>query len=108
MHNGRKMTLSVPNIDTGYRIVAGSIDTATGPTGYRVAAERILHGSVDTGCFISGETIYRKPRLDTGFSVFGGVIWGPGSELPFLAQPVERPLAKTTKIAPAQANTPGA
>ena len=96
-------TVNLPNIDTGYRIVAGSIDTASGPSGYRVAEEHILHGSVDTGYFIAGETIYRKPMVDTGFSVLGGVIWGPGSALPFLEQRPERPLTKTTRIDPVPA-----
>jgi hypothetical protein len=100
-HAGHKMTTIHPaNIDTGYRIVSGSIDAGGGPTGYHVAEERILHGTVDTGYFVAGETIYQKPRLDTGFRVSGGIVWGPGSELPFLAEHLERPLAKTTKIDP--------
>ena len=95
------MTTTNPaNIDTGYRIVAGSIDAGSGPTGYCIVEERILHGTVNTPYFLAGETIYREPRLDTGFRVSGGVVWGPGRELPFLAQGPERPLAKTTKIDP--------
>src|SRR5690242_10855022 len=77
------------NIDTGYRVVAGSIDRGSGPTGYHVAEERILHGTVDTGYFLAGETIYKRPRLDTGFRVSSGIVWGPGSELPFLAERLE-------------------
>ena len=100
-------TINVPNIDTGYRIVAGSIDTGSGPSGYRIEGERILHGSADTGCFLAGETIYRKPRLDTGFRVLGGIVWGPDRELPFfLTRQPERPLAKTTKIDPLPAHSP--
>ena len=100
-HDGRKMTTThLQNIDTGYRIVAGSIDTGSGPSGYQIAGERILHGTADTGYFLAGETIYRKPRLDTGFRVLGGIVWGPGRELPFLAQRPERPLSETTKIDP--------
>jgi hypothetical protein len=93
---GKPMTATnVPNIDTGYRIVAGSIDSESGPSGYHIDGERILRGTVDTGYFLAGETIYRKPKLDTGFQVLGGVVWGPRRELPFLEQ---RPLAKTAKI----------
>src|SRR5947209_7026798 len=99
---------NLANTDTGYRIVDGSIYTGTGPTSYRIEEDRILHGPADTGYFISGETIYRKPRLDTGFRVIGGIVWGPGSELPFLAERLERPLAKTTKIDPVLAQAPAA
>ena len=94
-------TINVPNIDTGYRIVSGSIDTGSGPSGYRIEGDRILHGSTDTGCFLAGETIYRKPKLDTGFRVLAGIVWGPDRELPFFrAAKPERPLAKTAKINP--------
>jgi hypothetical protein len=96
------------SIDTGYRIVSGSLETGSGPTGYQIAEERILQGTVDTGYFLAGETIYRKPRLDTGFRVSSGIVWGPSSELPFLAERLERPLAKTTKIDPPPTHAPAA
>jgi hypothetical protein len=98
--------INLANIDTGYRIVAGSINAGSGPTGFHIAEERILHGTVDTGYFLAGETIYRKPRLDTGFRISEGIVWGPGSDLPFLAERPERPLAKTTKIDPLPAHAP--
>jgi len=108
-HAPERMTPTQPtNIDTGYRIVSGSIDTRSGPTGYQIAEERILDGTIDTGYFLAGETIYRKPKLDTGFRVSCGIVWGPSGELPFVAKQPERPLAKTTKIDPPPAQVAAA
>ena len=99
-------TVNLPNIDTGYRIAGGSIDTENGPSGYQIDGERIVRGTVDTGYFLAGETIYRKPKLDTGFHICGGVVWGPSRELPFLAPRPGRPLSETTKIDPLPAHVP--
>ena len=95
-------TANLSSIDTGYRIAGGSINTESGPSGYRIEADsdRILRGTVDTGFFLAGETIYQKPKLDTGFRICAGIVFGPSRELPFMAQSPPASLSETTKIDP--------
>jgi hypothetical protein len=101
-------TANLTNIDTGYRIAGASINTESGPSGYQIEGERILHGTIETGFFLAGETIYQKPKLDTGFRICGGIIFGPSCELPFVTQRPPSVLSETTKIDPVPAYVPPA
>jgi hypothetical protein len=73
-------------INTGYLVTGSDIlSPGGGHSGYYISRECILHGTSDTGYYVSGEVIYRRPTDDdTGFRVWGGVIYGPSRNLPFL------------------------